>query len=59
MARPARAAVATPTVARPVKSHLIEDYNARTNVVRCDCGWTGTADGFALHRRAVGAASQS
>ena len=39
--------------------HLIEDYNARTNVVRCDCGWSGNADEFAVHRRAVGATSPS
>ena len=58
MARPIRAAGA-PNPLRPVKSHLIEDYNARTNVVRCDCGWTGNADEFAVHRRAVGAASPS
>jgi hypothetical protein len=42
-----------------VKSHLIEEYNARTNVVRCDCGWSGNADDFAVHRRAVGATSPS
>jgi hypothetical protein len=58
MARPVRSAVST-TPLRPVKSHLIEDYNARTNVVRCDCGWSGSADDFAIHRRAVGASSPS
>ncbi len=58
MVRPARSAVMSPPN-RPVKSHLIEDYNARTNVVRCDCGWSGTADDFAIHRRNVGAASSS
>jgi hypothetical protein len=58
MARPARTAVA-PAQLRPAKSHLIEDYNARTNVVRCDCGWSGHADDFAVHRRSVGAASPS
>jgi hypothetical protein len=58
MARPARTAVALPPV-RPAKSHLIEEYNARTNVVRCDCGWSGHADDFAVHRRSVGAASPS
>jgi hypothetical protein len=58
MARPVRTAVA-PNPLRPVKSHLIEEYNARTNVVRCDCGWSGNADEFAVHRRAVGAASPS
>ena len=55
MARPVRTAVA-PNPLRPVKSHLIEEYNARTNIVRCDCGWTGNADDFAVHRRAVGTA---
>jgi hypothetical protein len=58
MARPVRTAVA-PNPLRPVKSHLIEEYNARTNIVRCDCGWSGNADEFAVHRRAVGAASPS
>jgi len=58
MARPVRTAV-TPNPLRPAKSHLIEEYNARTNVVRCDCGWSGFADDFAVHRRAVGAASPS
>ncbi len=59
MVRPARSAVMTPSVVRPAKSHLIEDYNARTNVVRCDCGWSGNADDFAIHRRTVGATSAS
>jgi hypothetical protein len=58
MARPVRTSVA-PNPLRPVKSHLIEEYNARTNVVRCDCGWSGNADDFAVHRRAVGATSPS
>jgi len=58
MARPVRTAV-TPNPLRPAKSHLIEEYNARTNIVRCDCGWSGLADDFAVHRRAVGAASPS
>ena len=58
MARPVRTPV-TPNPLRPAKSHLIEEYNARTNVVRCDCGWSGYADDFAVHRRAVGAASTS
>src|SRR5664280_2022421 len=58
MARPVRTADDTKPL-RPVKSHLIEEYNARTNVVRCDCGWSGNADDFAVHRRAVGAASPS
>jgi hypothetical protein len=58
MARPMRSVV-VPTPLRPAKSHLIEEYNARTNVVRCDCGWSGNADEFAVHRRAVGASSPS
>jgi hypothetical protein len=58
MARPARTATVTAPL-RPAKSHLIEDYNARTNVVRCDCGWSGHADDFAVHRRSVGAANPS
>jgi len=41
MARPVRTSVA-PNPLRPAKSHLIEEYNARTNVVRCDCGWSAT-----------------
>jgi hypothetical protein len=58
MARPARSTL-SPAPLRPAKSHLIEDYNARTNVVRCDCGWSGNADDFAVHRRAVGASNPS
>src|ERR1035437_1978562 len=58
MARPMRSVV-VPTPLRPAKSHLIEEYNARTNIVRCDCGWAGNADEFAVHRRAVGASSPS
>jgi hypothetical protein len=51
--------VVVPNPLRPAKSHLIEEYNARTNVVRCDCGWSGNAEEFAVHRRAVGASSPS
>jgi hypothetical protein len=58
MARPMRSVV-VPTPLRPAKSHLIEEYNARTNIVRCDCGWSGNAEEFAVHRRAVGASSPS
>jgi hypothetical protein len=36
---------------RPIKTHLIEEYKARANTIRCDCGWTGSVDGFAAHRR--------
>ena len=58
MARPVRSTL-SPAPLRPAKSHLIEDYNARTNIVRCDCGWSGNADDFAVHLRAVGASSPS
>jgi hypothetical protein len=58
MARPVRSATAQNPL-RPAKTHVVDEYNARANVVKCDCGWTGTADDFAVHRRAVGAASAS
>jgi hypothetical protein len=58
MARPVRSTL-SPAPPRPAKTHLIKDYNARTNVVHCDCGWSGSAEEFAVHRRAVGASSPS
>lgn len=58
MARPLRGVVVQ-AAPRAVKTHLIEEYKARAKTVRCDCGWFGSADDFALHRREVGATSSS
>ncbi len=54
MARPPRGVVVQ-AGARAVKTHVIEEYKARAKTVRCDCGWFGAADDFAIHRREVGA----
>lgn len=30
--------------------HIIEDYNAKENIVVCACGFTGTDDEYHKHR---------
>lgn len=46
-----------PLKPHPRRSHLIETYSVARNHVRCDCGWEGNPDGFAEHRKAVGAST--